>query len=110
MAAHPFPETDMIVTASLLLASAGLGVEGETPKVRFAPPVQLTAGGSAHTGILYPSPALHDVDGDGARELLIGEIFGTITVSEREAEGPATAWAEAQPMRVGGEPIKLNNW
>ncbi|MEM1450423.1 MAG: hypothetical protein AAF957_11115 [Planctomycetota bacterium] len=99
----------MIVT-SLLVASAGLGVEAEAPKARFAPPVQLTAGGSEHTGILYPSPALHDVDGDGALELLIGEIFGTITISERDPEGPATAWREAQSMKVGGEPIKLNNW
>lgn len=84
--------------------------DGEGVKGGFAPPVQLTAGGKKHTGIMYPSPVLHDVDGDGAAELLIGEIFGTITISERESEGSTTAWTKARPMQVDGKPIKLNNW
>ena len=66
--------------ATVLLAAPFLvaHLDGTTDPeaAKFAPPVQLTAGGKNHTGILYPSPALYDVDGDGARELLIGEIFG----------------------------------
>ena len=84
--------------------------DGEGNNGGFAPPVQLTAGGKNHTGIMYPSPVFHDVDGDGKSELLIGEIFGTITISERESEGSATAWTKARPMQIDGEPIKLNNW
>lgn len=98
------------MTATALILGSLAGLAGDAEAARFAPPVQLTAGGKNHTGILYPSPVMHDVDGDGAHELLIGEIFGTITISDRDAEGGVTAWAKANPMKVGGEPIKLNNW
>lgn len=100
--------------ATVLLAApflvASLDGPSDAGAAEFAPPVQLTAGGKNHTGIMYPSPALHDVDGDGARELLIGEIFGTITISDPLEGGPSSAWTKARPMKVGGEPIKLNNW
>ena len=101
---HP----SMLLVAPLLVANLDSPSDPEAAK--FAPPVQLTAGGKNHTGILYPSPTLYDVDGDGARELLIGEIFGTITVSDRAEDGAATAWTKARPMKVDGKPIKLNNW
>jgi hypothetical protein len=101
----------MIVSALLLVPLAAAFADDEdAPKERFAPPVQLTAGGERHTGILYPSPTLYDTDDDGHPELLIGEIFGTITVSHKDADAASTDWLAAEPMEAEGKPIKLNNW
>ena len=57
--------------------------------------------------LLYPSPVLADVDGDGAREMLIGGLRGYIHVSERTAEG----WGpEARLQASDGKELKFHNW
>ncbi len=78
---------------------------------KFAAPEQLTAGGEALTGIRYPSPTLHDLDGDGQRELLIGDLMGNIKVAQREQGKNDLDWSKLEFLQTSEkEPLKLNNW
>ena len=79
---------------------------------RFAAPVLLTGGDEPlGRGILYPSPALYDVDGDGARELVIGDLFGRVRVAEKLPGEDAFAWSAPEPLQAAdGEDLKFSNW
>ena len=79
-------------------------------QARFAPPEEVTAGGAAISEYLYPTPVLFDVDGDEARELIIGDLFGHLRVCEPAANGSDIAWGAAEHLQSDGKPLKLNNW
>ncbi len=75
----------------------------------FADPIQLTRDGEPHTGIYYPSPVLHDLDGDGQVELVIGDLMGRVIYSQR-IDGQDTGWGPSQAIEAQGKPLKLDNW
>lgn len=56
---------------------------------------------------LYPSPALHDLDGDGIKDLVIGDLFGNLTWCKGGKEGFGE---EKQLMAQDGKPLKFSNW
>ena len=62
--------------------------------------------------IMYPSPALFDVDNDGQDELVVGSIFGGIVSFENGTEGEGEpTWENQKPVEsVDGKPLNLNNW
>ncbi len=97
----------MITCFALAYAFSGGPPTVDVPS--FAGPVQLTTDGKPFTGILYPSPLVHDLDGDGRPEMMIGEIFGTITVA-RPTGKELGEFGALEPMKAAGKPIKLNNW
>ena len=76
---------------------------------QFEAPVELLAGGKAIQGAAYPSPTLYDLDGDGQRELVVGDLVGNIFVSKK-SEKDSAQWGELGRLEADGEPIKLNNW
>ena len=91
----------------LILGTALLA--GEPGSVAsFEPPVQLRAGDKVMgEKVLYPSPVMHDVTGDKKADMVIGDLIGQITVSERSGEG----WTAPQPLKgADGQPLKFNNW
>ena len=48
----------------------------------FAPPVKLMAGTKGlGENRLFPSPVLHDMDGDGLADLVVGDLRGRLTVA-----------------------------
>ena len=78
---------------------------------RFDAPVELTANGKPMRGISYPSPTLHDIDGDSERELLIGDLRGYIRVAQHGAGKTDHAWSAFQYLQSSaGKKLKLNNW
>lgn len=78
----------------------------------FAPPVRLLAGdkflGEAR---LYPSPVWHDLNGDGAADLVIGDLRGHLTVAHRAGKVNAAGYAaEDKVLGADGKIVDLQNW
>jgi hypothetical protein len=93
----------------LALLTAALAAQAPT----FATPVRLTAPAGTHHGHdrLYPSPALHDVDGDGRPDLVLGDLEGSITVARRLPGDGTPAFAAPTPLRgADGRPFAFHNW
>lgn len=94
-----------------------VGVEGfghEDPAL-FCEPNLVYAGKeplNADARIMYPSPAVFDIDQDGKDELVIGSIFGGLYSCEdmSDAEGIHRWGVPVRVLTVDGEPIQLNNW
>jgi hypothetical protein len=50
---------------------------------------------------------LHDVDGDGRRDIVVGDLMGSVTVALRTDDGFA---AEKPLQDRDGKPLKFHNW
>ena len=80
-------------------------------QAEFAAPRKLKAG-EDYAGHMryYPSPVLHDIDGDKRADLVIGDLMGKVTWAKASADKPGTFEAE-QPLKMrDGEPLKFSNW
>ncbi|MHC4223682.1 MAG: hypothetical protein ACYSX0_06075 [Planctomycetota bacterium] len=99
-----------IAGSAILLGSQGLADETDT--VRFAAPKRIRAGDTfLGEGRLYPSPVLHDVDGDGLPDLVVGDLFGKVTVAHRLAAKSPVAFGVEKPLNDrDGKPLKFHNW
>ncbi len=104
-----------IVTPLLLAAVMcvpALAQEGES---MFDAPVVLKVGDkplNADGEIMYPSPAIFDIDNDGKDELVIGSIFGSVHACENESDSSGEpVWSEPKVVKTNkNEPLELNNW
>ena len=60
---------------------------------------------------LFPSPVFHDVNGDGALDVVVGDLRGIITVALRQKGADARAFAaETELMAADGKRIDFHNW
>lgn len=78
----------------------------------FAPPVKLMAGTKGlGENRLFPSPVLHDVDGDGLADLVIGDLRGRLTVAMRQrGDGTPKFAAETKVLANDGSELDFANW
>ena len=75
---------------------------------QFEAPVRLKAG-DQYMGAkrLYPSPVMHDLDGDGRMEIVIGDLIGNLTFCTQKGE----AWGSKESLKgADGKPLKFHNW
>ena len=101
-----------IVLLTLQVASAGPAPSEQRPWV-LAEPVRLAADGAViDTGrdAGYAGPLVHDYDGDGLPDLLVGSIAGTLRYFQNTGTRTAPELAEQDPPEAGGEPIRIHNW
>jgi len=101
------------ISISIPLVLASFSQPGDNDEVpSFAAPVRLMAGDQPMgQGRFYPSPSLVDLDGDGVAEMVIGDLFGKLTVSKRIPGKDSTAWSAPEPLEgADGKPLKFNNW
>jgi hypothetical protein len=99
-----------ILIAALAITSAATSV-GRADDPQFEQPVEITAGGKTYVQVLYPSPVLYDVNGDGKRDLIIGDLQGYLQFAERDSSGASTNWSTSKMMQdANGKDIKFSNW
>ena len=80
--------------------------------VAFKAPERIKAGGDfLGGGRLYPSPAMHDIDGDQRPDIVIGDLFGRVTFAARTQRAGAPEYAaEAGIKDDQGKLLKFHNW
>ena len=91
-------------------ADAPSSPRGEPPTARFQEPVRLEAAGAvidsgphwAHSG-----PCLHDVDGDGRRDLLVGDFSGLFRLHRNVGTDREPRFAAGEVLRAGGVEAKV---
>jgi hypothetical protein len=104
----PAPATLAAILAASLWTTSPVGAQEEAAGAAFAAP-QLVKAGDEEMGsaLLYPSPILLDIDGDGVQEMVIGGLRGYLSVSHRTATG----WGpEARLKASDGKDLKFHNW
>jgi hypothetical protein len=94
-----------------LLALASTLAAQARDAATFAPPVRIEVNGKwLGATRLYPSPVLHDRNGDGRADLVIGDLRGHLTVALRQP-GAGIIWAaETKVMASDGKLLDFANW
>ncbi|MBI4879643.1 MAG: hypothetical protein HY812_08300 [Planctomycetes bacterium] len=108
----------IMVAAVAALVSTTIALErvswaGGARKAEFEAPVRLLADGkflNEVENMLYPSPVLLDVDSDGQRELVCGDLWGRLRVYENVGEEGDTTWGPAVKLQSEGKDLELPNW
>ncbi len=102
-----------LVPLAVGLLAVTTPLAAQTPAApTFAPPVKLLAGAKGlGENRLFPSPALHDMDGDGLADLVIGDLLGHLTVALRQRGAGAPKFAaETKVMANDGSELDFANW
>jgi hypothetical protein len=94
------------------VAIASMAAQGEVKAPRFAAPVRLQAGAKLlGASRLFPSPVFHDMNGDGLPDIVVGDLFGHLTVALRlPGDGPPRYGEESKVMAADGQPLNFANW
>lgn len=95
--------------ALLSLTAASLAPAALSQAIQFKDPIRIEAGGKLMgKGRMYPSPAAHDINGDGRFDVVIGDLRGHLTVALQKADG--TFAAEQKLKDADGKVLDFGNW
>ncbi|MFT6108999.1 MAG: hypothetical protein ACJA2W_001912 [Planctomycetota bacterium] len=98
----------------LALASAPLPTpqsSADQDRAIFAEPEPLLEGKLVLGAKLrYPSPRLYDLDGDGAAEMVVGDLSGRLHVATKRNGGSGRRWNKLAPLTTDGTELKFHNW
>jgi hypothetical protein len=83
------------------------------PRALFEPPVRLTSEGlpiNQREKLLYPSPVLLDLKGDGQKVLVIGDLWGKLRVYPATGKRGDLNWGKGKNLQVKGKDLAVPNW
>jgi len=107
---QPFMFVLMILGSVTALPTA-TATQAVDPTVKFAAPTRVMAGekflGQKRA---YPSPAFHDINGDGHVDLLIADLMGRVTVALGTGSKPMSFGEEKPLLGSDKKPLNFNNW
>ncbi len=83
-----------------------------TSSAKFKAPKRIMAGSDfLGQSRLYPSPAMHDIDGDQRPDIVIGDLFGRPKFASRtQSNGAPEYAAEVGIKNDQGKLLKFHNW
>ena len=101
----------LMILGSVTALPTAAATQAVDPTVKFAAPTRVMAGekflGQKRA---YPSPAFHDVNGDGHMDLIIADLMGRVTVALGDGSKPMSFGAEKPLLGSDKEPLNFNNW
>ncbi len=114
-------ERSWLVAAGLVLAlpllarddipaEVAADVPGRTEKDVFHPPVRLSAAdGIIDSGASWghSSPWVADIDGDGVKDLVVGDFSGLVRVHRNLGTNQKPRYARAVNLQAGGQDAKV---
>src|SRR5262245_55599326 len=92
---------------------AAMTAFAQPPQVQFHAPVRLTTEGvpiNQKEKLLYPSPVLLDIDGDGQTKLVVGDLWGKLRVYSPVGKRGDLAWGTAKILQAQGKDLSVPNW
>ena len=91
--------------ALAVLAFAAVGVAGEDPKSEFEKPVAIKTGDvPIDMDVGHAAPFFHDMDGDGLRDLLVGQMGkGQLRIYKNVGDKKAPRFDGFELFRAEGE-------
>ena len=100
----------MVLDLALSLLLVGDDTVAPPKREWFEPPVRIEADGKpidhgaawGHCG-----PTLHDLDGDGLADLVVGDFSGTFTVYKNVGTRQQPRFARGARLNAGGEPAHV---
>lgn len=98
---------------NLAIPCAGLALAAIASAQDLAPPVRLVADGKPiDTGenIAHAGPLFADFDGDGVRDLLVGNFRGTIQLYKNVGTAAAPRFESKGLLQAAGEDVRIHNW
>jgi hypothetical protein len=101
-----------LAACAILFSARGRADETEQ-EARFAAPVRISAGGAfVGEGRYYPSPVMHDINGDKRLDVVVGDLRGIVTVAHRVpgAKSPFALGKEMPLLNRDKRQLKFHNW
>jgi hypothetical protein len=95
------------------IAALAMSAPAEEPKARFDVPVRLMTEGvpiNEKEQLLYPSPVLIDIDGDGQVELVIGDLWGKLRVYKPTGKRGEIMYGKGSVLQAAGKDLVVPNW
>ncbi len=98
----------LAVAGSALLCGSPSVADEVDGQAKFAAPQRIKAGEAfVGAGRLYPSPVFYDVNGDGHKDIVVGDLFGRVTFAAGTERGLTP---ETPLLDSSGKALKFQNW
>jgi hypothetical protein len=98
----------LTVFASAAALAVPAAAQGE-----LEPPIRLEAGGAVIDTVKdigHSGPQFYDLDGDGLKDLLVGDFIGHVLVFKNVGTAKAPKFEAKGPLAADGEDVKIHNW
>ena len=103
--------TSLLTLGAFALSQAPASAQAVSTEAEFAQPVRIMAGDKfLGAQRAYPSPAFHDVNGDGQMDILIADLPGRVTVALGSSSKTSRFGAEKPLLGKDKKQLDFGNW